>query len=122
MIYNELRIGNMVSDGDDMCYIQSFNTKFANVRDTKIYSKESIVSKELIKNLQGVNITKEFLLSVGFTSPKENTYHKGELTLYEHSENEFEVLLSQSETFIKTIEFVHELENLYYNIMEGELW
>jgi len=113
---NEVRVGNLVSvNGSDyLCYITKIDIAHATVsRDGEVYILASWT------DLYGVPVTEEIIKDLGWINLKEGEEGKMPFGIgHGLTDNNFYAILGD---FYILIEFVHELQNVYFMVEKEEL-
>lgn len=133
----ELRIGNYVKSGNQNCYINFFLGR--DMADLEVIGFEYTDDnhEEFISKLQPITLTEEWLVKFGFVdySCHVNYYEKciksdipskhvvvrfgrqrNYFTFFNHSECNFTDM-----QFLRELEYVHQLQNLYFALTGDEL-
>lgn len=116
---NELRIGNYicVNNNGHPCRVTELTTMSCTVESIKENNKEPYV-----KTMNSIPLTEEFLLKFGFEK-KEGSYNRFYYSIdgmdIRIDGDEFETEIG--ECLYKTIDYVHQLQNLYFALTNEEL-
>jgi hypothetical protein len=126
---NELRIGNLVKKGNDLCIVKGYYDNLFIVEDTeKIEFKSNVFD-----NLKPIPLTEEWLLKFdmeltdGFSSSRKlylNNY-ENDISKITYSPKEGLLRLSNGHTkgtmLIPHIKYVNQLQNIYFALTGKEL-
>ena len=107
MTPNELRIGNLIKDGNDFEQVTIDHLNCLNSRRCEFDS---------------VKINEEWLLKSGFNIKKDNKfYHKENDRLYVDISNPISIHLGNKNGLLKQIDYIHQLQNLFFALTNQEL-
>ena len=111
---NELRIGNLVFLYDELIVINSLHDKDDEVNDEISFD-----------SIHGIKLTKEILIEFGFTNceSQDNFFKINNSIGVSTIDSKFRFIHGNfiCQLVLREIEFVHELQNLYYCITGEEL-
>jgi len=113
---NELRIGNRLQkdNGEIFTVLRVDNTQ-----DVLVEEQRGLLT--LGYNLLGIRLTGEHLLKLGFTKDDEYPmYYKSGFTL-SLSDEGYSLHINLEYMLVKKIEYVHKLQNLWYELTGEEL-
>ena len=124
---SELRIGNWIQDSNAKgrsCRVLRLNSG-SEFPITYHYEKAFEYSPRLGEGLEGIPISEEWLVKFGFEKSGSIYYSKLEFTVYFDSIHELAVTIEVKDVdyqiYLKTIQFVHQLQNLYIALTSEEL-
>lgn len=133
---NELRIGNFVATDNENTplRIESIEDRENNLFYVKTSTIEGFVGRKgllPISVLKGIELTEEWLFKLGFqirTEKNGNGYFLPGLTFFaivKKNGNSFYNMKNMNDagdiTFTRHIEYVHQLQNMYFELSEKEL-
>lgn len=110
---NELRLLNYLQQGKHVFQ----------VKEIKILKNRFNVNGRPLSYYEGINLTEELLLNVGFKkSNNSETFYFWESSIFsiEKDTKKFKVYV-MSEIYICEMEYLHELQNLYFALTGSEL-
>lgn len=120
----ELRINNWVE------YEGNYYQIYDGIRNLSVDHLDSEkLDKHLtnikIKDLEGIPLTKEIILAIGFKEVEEHIFYvNGKYTIRNTIEDgiySFEISTSCGYSAIKKIKYLHQLQNLYFEIIGEEI-
>lgn len=119
---SELRIGNLVKKGNDLCTVKGYYDNLFIVEDTeKIEFKSNVFD-----NLKPIPLTEEWLLKFGFVKSKVSSqFDKEKLTIQIANELEYHkkgrVYFNSWAILESQPKYVHELQNIFFALTGEEL-
>jgi hypothetical protein len=127
----ELRIGNIINgiyhdydDGIDeeleletICKVATLDSTYSGDYSIYVESEKDI---EVFSDFEGIKITKEGLIEIGFENTHDENYQAGKIVV-EFNEKYTYVYIICPMPWIELdhIEYIHQIQNLYF-ILEGE--
>lgn len=129
IVPQEIRIGNYVSYNNQTCYVFVIAEDVCQIRGEKI----SFISGSIIKykHIAPIELNEDWLLKFGFEKKQIREELKNKLGDYAFSlsgvsfftliQDSDGFMLSKFETYIITVKYVHQLQNLFFALTGEEL-
>jgi hypothetical protein len=127
---NELRIGNLIQKNDEICEVSSIHSDST----IRIFNddKTDTFGCFALRIFNPIPLTEEWLLKLGFTKDNYGCFYLSRIDENENNlwlktqENNIGVALNmfhleRKETYLNNVEFVHQLQNLYFALTAKEL-
>jgi len=123
---SELRIGNYVmaiNNYMDVFVIHAiYGQKFLNIRSSEYKNYETT-----IKDVKPIELTEEWMLEFGFKKDLDKSFMKNDISIFLDKRYKTNIYLQANDSgygwfgFEKRIDYVHELQNLYFALTGEEL-
>ena len=123
MEIEEIRLNNiLLLDNSKLVKILWIKPNTCSVMDVNVDYPSAIVA---LDRLSGVELTRDILLDYGFKEGDNQLYFENDFIILEDSDGIWDLRIAHSSYFIKSIEFLHELQNIlfelfYYKITSNE--
>ena len=116
---NELRIGNYVIANKDEVIVAGFVGFYVSYIPIEKYHAYA----DMIHHIKPIPLTEEWLLKLGFEQCfiNKERYHIDNLNEVEFIDNEIRWMANYTTFYHQKIEFVHQLQNLYFALTNTEL-
>jgi hypothetical protein len=121
---NELRIGNLVKYGVHIVPIKSIHKSYDNEVTVYVKLNEKLNHYCLyIDEVDPIQITEELLLKFGFEISNEGWFGYAEKNKvkFDISSLSEEIVLQDFNGKRVAVKYIHQLQNLYYSLMQTEL-
>jgi hypothetical protein len=114
---NELRIGNYIGDKDDIAIVESIDKDGCMVQ----FINDEKNGFRISQPIKPIPLTEEWLLRMGFDKFAEHTPSFGHDDIYRKGYIDIHARYNQYHFHGILINFVHELQNLYFALTKQEL-
>jgi hypothetical protein len=121
----DLMLGNYINASGIVCEVYGIKTDLEGVTEQQLYDTISFkpIECELLENLpksiEGIKLTEEWLIKLGWTKQGDYFFNKWSFQLERFVSRKHFVYVA-NDMYIR-LEYVHNLQNLYYTIMGSNL-
>jgi hypothetical protein len=121
----DLMLGNYINASGIVCDVYGIKTDLEGVTEQQLYDTISFkpieceLPENLPKSIEGIKLTEEWLIKLGWTRHSNNFFHKWSF-LIERIVSCEHFVHKVNNRYIR-LEYVHNLQNLYYALMGSNL-